>query len=74
MFIETSAKVGHNVKLLFRRIAQSLPGMEEGGGASQDRGQSKQLGFFVIENVDDRIVIDVNINSQPTNDNQGCSC
>jgi Ras-related protein Rab-6A len=28
MFIETSAKVGHNVKQLFRRIAQALPGME----------------------------------------------
>lgn len=39
MFIETSAKVGHNVKLLFRKIAQALPGMEE--GASGDRGQSK---------------------------------
>jgi Ras-related protein Rab-6A len=41
MFIETSAKVGHNVKVLFKRIAQSLPGMEEGGAAAQDRGQSK---------------------------------
>eukprot|EP00158_Paraphelidium_tribonemae_P001689 Partr_v1_DN24686_c0_g1_i1_m59493 putative member RAS oncogene family len=28
MFIETSAKAGHNVKLLFRKIAQALPGME----------------------------------------------
>ncbi|KAG9978982.1 ras-domain-containing protein, partial [Aureobasidium melanogenum] len=28
MFIETSAKVGHNVKPLFKRIAQALPGME----------------------------------------------
>jgi len=37
MFIETSAKLGANVKLLFKRIAQALPGMEEGGG--QDRGQ-----------------------------------
>ncbi|OLL22653.1 GTP-binding protein ryh1 [Neolecta irregularis DAH-3] len=28
MHIETSAKAGHNVKLLFRNIAQALPGME----------------------------------------------
>jgi hypothetical protein len=28
MFIETSAKAGHNVKTLFKRIAQGLPGME----------------------------------------------
>ena len=28
MFIETSAKAGYNVKLLFRKIAQALPGMD----------------------------------------------
>lgn len=29
MFIETSAKAGHNVKNLFKKIAQALPGMNE---------------------------------------------
>jgi len=38
MFVETSAKVGHNVKVLFRRIAMALPGMDE--AAEQNRGQS----------------------------------
>jgi len=33
LFIETSAKVGHNVKALFKRIAQALPGMEGEGQA-----------------------------------------
>ena len=28
LFIETSAKVGYNVKPLFKRIAQALPGMD----------------------------------------------
>lgn len=28
MFMETSAKAGYNVKALFRKIAQALPGME----------------------------------------------
>ncbi|PVF99067.1 ras-domain-containing protein [Serendipita vermifera] len=28
MFMETSAKAGHNVKALFKKIAMSLPGME----------------------------------------------
>ncbi|KAJ1914270.1 GTPase Ryh1 [Tieghemiomyces parasiticus] len=28
MFMETSAKAGHNVKTLFKRIAQALPGMD----------------------------------------------
>jgi Ras-related protein Rab-6A len=32
MFIETSAKAGHNVKALFKRIAQALPGMESAQG------------------------------------------
>ncbi|KAI8082646.1 putative ras small monomeric GTPase Rab6 [Gilbertella persicaria] len=35
MFIETSAKAGHNVKALFRRIAQALPGMEAEVGAKE---------------------------------------
>lgn len=39
MFIETSAKVGHNVKQLFRRIAQALPGME----GEQNRGDNTSL-------------------------------
>ena len=31
MWIETSAKAGANVKQLFKRIAQALPGMEPEG-------------------------------------------
>lgn len=40
MFIETSAKLGHNVKLLFKRIAQALPGMESESGTDANRGTS----------------------------------
>lgn len=40
MFIETSAKVGHNVQLLFKRIARSLPGMEGTEAAQQAASQS----------------------------------
>ena len=39
MFIETSAKVGHNVKNLFRRIAQALPGMESEGGQANSQSE-----------------------------------
>ncbi|KAK0701627.1 ras family-domain-containing protein [Lasiosphaeria miniovina] len=35
MFVETSAKLGHNVKTLFKRIAQALPGMEGADDAEQ---------------------------------------
>lgn len=41
MFIETSAKLGHNVKALFRRIAQALPGMD-GEGSGGGRGAESQ--------------------------------
>ena len=34
MFMETSAKAGHNVKSLFKKIAMSLPGMEKEGQAA----------------------------------------
>lgn len=46
MFIETSAKVGHNVKALFKRIAQALPGMEGEGqqGQSQSRFDISHVG------------------------------
>lgn len=47
MFIETSAKVGHNVKQLFRRIAQALPGME--GEAKQ--GESTSMFLSINESV-----------------------
>lgn len=46
MFIETSAKLGHNVKSMFRRIAQALPGMSSVDGPTSAGNQ----------------VIDVNIN------------
>merc|ERR1711948_227120 len=31
MFIETSAKMGYNIKALFRQLAQALPGQDEAG-------------------------------------------
>lgn len=41
MFVETSAKLGHNVKNLFKRIAQALPGMEGSDAAAQASNQSE---------------------------------
>merc|ERR1712187_299134 len=34
MFIETSAKMGNNIKALFRQLAQALPGQDESTGAA----------------------------------------
>jgi Ras-related protein Rab-6A len=44
LFVETSAKVGHNVKVLFKRIAQALPGME--GEGQQAANQSEYFSRF----------------------------
>ncbi|KAG1409662.1 hypothetical protein G6F60_000498 [Rhizopus arrhizus] len=41
MFIETSAKAGHNVKTLFKKIAQSLPGVD-GSAIQSDSKDSMQ--------------------------------
>jgi Ras-related protein Rab-6A len=40
MFMETSAKAGHNVKTLFKKIAMSLPGMEKDGAAGDAANSS----------------------------------
>jgi Ras-related protein Rab-6A len=45
MFIETSAKVGHNVKALFKRIAQALPGME---GEGQQAPNSECIAIYLF--------------------------
>lgn len=37
MFIETSAKAGHNVKMLFKRLAQTLPGLDQTPGQQENQ-------------------------------------
>ncbi|EDN03177.1 GTP-binding protein ryh1 [Histoplasma mississippiense (nom. inval.)] len=52
MFIETSAKVGHNVKQLFRRIAQALPGMDdESGRACEQRWDAHAKRKFLVDSM-----------------------
>lgn len=78
MFVETSAKIGHNVKTLFKRIAQALPGMEGSDAAAQATNQSKfwprrllrQEGCDVLTYFE---VIDVKTNNSPTSQ-EGCAC
>ena len=41
MFMETSAKAGHNVKSLFKKIAMSLVGMEKEGEAAETQNASE---------------------------------
>merc|ERR1719215_1083210 len=39
MFIETSAKMGYNIKALFRQLAQALPGQDEATGTEPAQNQ-----------------------------------
>lgn len=41
--METSAKAGHNVKSLFKKIAMSLVGMEKEGEAAEAQNASMYL-------------------------------
>ena len=46
MFMETSAKAGHNVKSLFKKIAMSLVGMEKEN--EQTEAQNTSTSFTVL--------------------------
>ena len=75
MFVETSAKVGHNVKTLFRRIAQALPGMEGADASSQAANQSMSTtppgGYERY--ADAGVVIDVKT-TPASSSQEGCAC
>lgn len=60
MFIETSAKAGHNVKTLFKKIAQALPGMDK--DAQQDGTTAANK------------TIDVSTQNQQSEESSGCKC
>ena len=45
LFVETSAKVGHNVKVLFKRIAQALPGMEGEGQQAANQSEWHEIDY-----------------------------
>jgi Ras-related protein Rab-6A len=80
MFVETSAKVGHNVKALFKRIAQALPGME--GEGQQGVANSESRCTLCGRRANSRIsgtdvfllAIDVNVNPQKPESEGGCNC
>lgn len=80
MFIETSAKAGHNVKTLFRKIAQALPGMDRENDAASNTNQCLSLLSVLSRGVTDIfdpvfIVIDVSVTPTNTTANEGgCSC
>lgn len=51
MFIESSAKAGFNIKALFRKLANALPGMES-AQTSQPATNRKQTTILRLANTD----------------------
>ncbi|KAK0380119.1 Ras family protein [Colletotrichum limetticola] len=80
MFVETSAKLGHNVKTLFKRIAQALPGMEGTDAAAQASSQSAYSLLFEIWFMKSRVVYAnfnavIDVKTTPAQSSQeGCAC
>lgn len=67
LFMETSAKAGHNVKSLFKKIAMSLPGMDK-EGQTADANQSMD----VSQSICCRVLIHER-RDRRNNDADGCS-
>ncbi|KAJ2735784.1 GTPase Ryh1 [Coemansia sp. BCRC 34962] len=59
MFMETSAKAGHNVKALFKKIAQALPGMDSG---ANDTNRTSMID------------VALNASNQNATDASNCAC
>jgi len=72
MSIETSAKAGHNVKTLFKKIAMALPGGAEVKDATAN--QSESCGELSQRVPTDLPEIDVSTKGEEAPDAGGCSC
>lgn len=73
MFMETSAKAGHNVKSLFKKIALSLPGMDKDGQAADSQNQSKAI-FRSCLNVINGVKLEIDVTTTKTDVPEASSC
>jgi Ras-related protein Rab-6A len=70
MSIETSAKAGHNVKALFKKIAMALPGGAEAKDATANQCVSIRFWYDIA----DLAEIDVSTPGEEPAQASGCSC
>lgn len=63
MFMEVSAKAGYNVKSLFRKLATSLPGSNDGANGAASGGQVQQSNL-----------VDIKISTAPANVDEAKMC
>lgn len=54
IFVETSAKAGHNIKQLFKKIAMALPGMDDASAEGVAKNQSACTAGFATDRSDRR--------------------
>ena len=76
MFMETSAKAGHNVKSLFKKIAMSLVGMEKDNEAAEQQNTSASCLFFGFSDPD-HLPSEIDVTAPANNDvpdASQCSC
>ena len=76
MFMETSAKAGHNVKSLFKKIAMSLVGLEKEGEAAEQQNTST-LRCLCTHTAYSHILTEIDVTSPPANaipDASQCNC
>jgi Ras-related protein Rab-6A len=74
MFMETSAKAGHNVKSLFKKIAMSLPGMEKEGATADAQNTSSCSRLLLRRRADSIAEIDVTTPKTDVPDASQCNC
>jgi Ras-related protein Rab-6A len=65
MFMETSAKAGHNVKSLFKKIAMSLPGMEKEGEKDAQNASKSSNACLSEFHVTDAHFAEIDVTTQP---------
>lgn len=71
MSIETSAKAGHNVKTLFKKIAMALPGGAEVKEATTNQSESAADVHTAAAEI---LEIDVSSKGEDVPEASGCSC
>jgi len=72
MFMETSAKAGHNVKSLFKKIAMSLPGMEKDNQA--DTQNTSWYPCFTYDHLLTLFFAEVDVKQTPAEVPEASSC
>ena len=69
MFMETSAKAGHNVKSLFKKIAMTLPGMDKESQATDTLNtsivSSSTKHYPILKG---GLAVEIDVSTTPAND------